>query len=292
MKEEKNFLIKDFIVILVLLLTFILFKSYSILAFLIYQLFISIISLLSKFKKEKKYKGIISLVISFIMLLLTVSSFLIILKQPIKYSLLNIIFILLLFIVKYITTCFYIIKGRNNQEGLIGYANTISNLDLIMCLICIIVPIISIFSKYLNILKYSEYIGYTLISLFTIYKCLKIFKNSILFLEDKTIEIDKFLEEVNNRKEVNKIEHYKIINYGGISKLSLNISFQNNINLTDFVSIVIMIEDYLLKKYDIVIIKNINQDMKRVNKNARNSGSRDSKKHPKAKNTKKKNKKR
>ena len=144
-------------------------------------------------------------------------------------------------------------------------------------------------------LRYADRIGAVIICIFVVYYALRILVRSFKFLEEEQEEkiTGTITEEVNKCKEVKNITKINILSNGGIRKIDIDLKLQPKIGLTDLITFVVTLEDYLLKYSDyasVTIVKHVNRSGAR--KNARNSGSSNSKKGTKKKSTKSKSKKR
>lgn len=284
MKEVKKILFIEIIILIIKLIGIYFTKSTALLANSLLDILLIIISiLLLKNKNNKTYKNILSSLISFIFILLSLGVIFISMITNYVPSLWVILFVIIPLILRYITSCFYTTINYQKKSGLIGYSNITSNLEFYSYLIIIITTITNHLTKWLPILKYSSRIGTVLIAILLIIKCLKHINNS---LNNKIEKQDKIAD-----KNIIKINNYNINYYGGYKKINLNIQLKNNLSLIDLNSFILSLQDYLLKKYDVVEITT-KEEMKQVNYYARNSRSRNSKTNTKKQNSKQKNKKR
>lgn len=298
--EIKKFIITDIIILLIKILSGLLCKSLTIIASAYYDLALIIISLIVLLSKEnKRYKGVLSSLLSFILIIGSILLIFISFIIPIWYpSLFTILFIIICLLANYLVKCYYINKNYQRKKGLLSFNNINSTIDFIITGIIIITPILSKLSHFLPILKYADRLGVICISSLTIIRCLKIILRSINFLEDQELnKISK--EEISSREEVNKIENISINSFGGLNHLTISLRLNESISMLDINTFIINLEDYILKYVDIISIKmtnglqkkKIKRPVRSLKQDARNSRSRNSKTNPKKKNTRKKNKK-
>ena len=299
MKEVRNFIIVDLIVLIITVLSGFICKSNTMLALGILELLLLFTSLcVVKRRENTKFKGIISSLISFIFILCSLGFLLYVFKSCVlKPSLWLLLFLVISIIVKYLIGCFYTNVNYQKRKGILSYGNFNSSLDFVVYGIILATLILGKVSKWVGIFKYADRVGVVLIVLLIIYKAIKIIKNSFGYLEGE--ELRKVVEdEITSRSEVKKIERILVNSFGGIRHVTIDILLNENVSLVDINTFVITLQDYLLKFGDVVDINMINGVEKKKPKvrskkqDARNSGSGNSKTNTKKKNTKKKNKKR
>lgn len=301
MKEVRNFIIVDVIVLLITLLGGFVCRSNTMLALGILELLLIITSLCVVRRRENtKLKGIISSLFSFIFILGGLLFILYTFNTKVLYpSFWIILFMVITLIVKYLIGCFYTNINYQKRKGILSYGNLNSTLDFVIYGILLATLIFSKCSRWLSILKYADRVGVVLIVLLVIYKAFRIIKNSFGYLEGE--ELKKVVEdEITSREEVKKIERILVNSFGGVRHITIDILLNERISMVDINTFVITLQDYLLKFGDVVDINMINGVEKKKSKprvrslkqDARNSGSGNSKTNTKKKNTKKKNKKR
>lgn len=299
-KEVKIFILVEVILLALKVLAGIVCNSNTMLASAILEIVLITSSLfVLKQRDNKKYKGIISSVYGFIVILLGLGiTFYSVVSDIKKVSWLILLFIFISVLVRYIVGCFYSNTNYKKKKGILGYTNLNSNTDFYIAGILLVVLILSKLSKWVNILKYADIIGTVLVSLFVIYKGIKIIKNSFRYLEDKENEFIEYEKEINDRKEVKRLISINTYAFGGLRKAKCNLVLSDSLTMIDVTSFVVTLQDYLLKIADVVEV-NLLADIKpkkpkvrSLKQDARNSGSRNSKTNTNKKNTKKKNKKR
>jgi divalent metal cation (Fe/Co/Zn/Cd) transporter len=127
---------------------------------------------------------------------------------------------------------------------------------------------------------------------------MKIIKNSFNYLEEDSLILDEYKEEIMKRSEVKKFVNFKLNSFGGLRKISCNIILNDSLTLIDLTSFVVSLQDYLLKIANVVEINLLEEVKKKkikvrsLKQDARNSGSGNSKKNTNKKHSKKKNKRR
>lgn len=303
MKVVKNFIIIDFIVLLIKVLGGILCSSKTMLASAVLDISLIISGLIvCNSKENKKYKGIISSIIGLVIIILSLLMiFYSIITDIKKTSLLILIFIILSLIIRYIAVCFQTNASYQRKKGLLTYAKLNSTIDFVSYGVILGALILMKISKWVKILKYADILGTIIISGFAIYKGIKIISKSIKYLENKDEDkIDEYIEEIKTRKEVKKVEKLEVLAYGGIKNINCNLILNDGISVVDVNTFVITLQDYLLKFSDSVKIslvqkvepKRVKVKVRSKKADARNSGSRNSKTNPKRKNSKQKNKRR
>lgn len=300
MKEVKSFIISEVIICLLKVVGGFLCNSYTMLTSSLFEIFLVIISLcVINGKDNKKYKGIISSVLGFIMILGSLGIIFVSNVVSVqKVSFWIILFVIILILIKYLVSCIYTNTSYQKKSGILTYGNVNSNVDFYVYGVILGTLVLSKLSKFFSIFKYADRLGTILIAGLVIYKGIKIVKNSFNYLENKETKItDEYKKEITDRREVKKLVKLDTISFGGINYAKCSIDLTKGITLLDVNSFVITLQDYLLKIADVVKINLVESGLKkklkvRSNQNARNSGSRNSKTNTKSKNIKKKNKKR
>lgn len=297
MKKIRSFIICDIVVILIKLIAGYFGHSLTLLSSIIYDLFIIITSLLAaKANSEKvKTRSIFTSIYAFLIVLVAMGMIYIDFKLSIlRPSLVILVFLLICIITNYVVTVYKTNSSYMKREGLLGYSAKNSNINIIIYIITVATIILSKLKGLWKYFVYADRLGVILISLLLIYYALRIiirgFKNTEEIEEKITQSIN---EEVNKCKEVKNVTKVDINDLGGIRRIDLDVKLQDGIILTDLITFIITLEDFLLKNSDlasVTLVKNVNRKV--VRKNARNSGSTNSKGSTKKKNTKKKNKKR
>ncbi len=301
MKDVKKIIIVDLIILIIKLIGGILCHSYTMLASMILEIGIILVSLfLYKKSDNKKYKGIISSLIGFILILACL--FLIyygLVNEIKKTSWLIIIFVLLVVIVRYITSCFTTNISYQKKEGLLLIGKINSSIDFVNYGVVLGALILTKLGKWIKIFKYGDILGMIIISLLVIYKGIKIIVNSFKYLEDKNnLDVSNYVTEIEKNKEIKSVEKLEMTSFGGFNYAHLNIILKDSVSMIDVNTLVLNIQDYLLKISDMVRVNLVKKTVVRKAKvrskklDARNSGSGNSKTNTKKKNTKKKNKKR
>lgn len=297
-KDYNAYLIMDFIIIGLKVLAGVFGHSLALLATILFDVVVIITSFIAFRSKEKTTRGrmVGTAFYSFIVCLLSIFYVFITFKIKImKPSLLILIFLLLCLVLNYVTTVYKSNVSYSKKEGILGGSNKNSSVNIIMYIVVLASVIISKWGSLWKQLRYADRIGATIISLFTIYYALRILVRSFKFLEEELEEKlnGVITEEVNKCKEVKNITKINILSNGGIRKIDIDLKLQPGIGLTDLITFVVTLEDFLLKYCDFAsvnLVKHINRSGAR--KNARNSGSTNSKKSTKKKSTKSKSKKR
>lgn len=300
MKEVKTFIITEIIIAILKLLAGVVCHSYTMIASCLLEIVLILSSLLVvKRKDNKKYKGIISSIWGFIIILLGLGMiFWSIIGKTQKVSWLILLFLFICVLARYMAGCFYSNNNYRKKNGILGFSNINSNTDFYMAGIIIVVLILSKISKWVEIFKYADVVGTILISLYVILKGIKIIKNSFGYFEDKKIELEEYENEIKNRSEVKKLVSITTNAFGGIRKARCNIVLKDTLTMIDVTSFVVTLEDYLLKIADVVEVNLLDEikpkkpKVRSLKQDARNSRSGNSKTNTKKKNTAKKNKKR
>lgn len=290
MKDIKGIFIGNVIILLISVLGAVLLKSNILVSSSLFQLAVVIKLLISVKKKESK---VFSILTSAIGLLEVIASIYVIyftyLGCYTKESFLLILIVLLNIIIRYAVLTFYTTSAYQKRLGLISISYLNSNMDFIINGIIIATLVLTKCSKFFKVLSYSDLIGVGVISLITIYYGLKLIVNSF---NQKEIEVsESFIEEIDKRQEVKKIDSISVFKIGGVRKLYLNVQLTDGMSLVNTSSFLVTLNDYLLKISDVGLV-NMTNGKKRAEKIARNSRSGNGTKSTKKKNTRKKNKKR
>ncbi len=297
-KDFRNYLIMEFIIISLKVLAGVFGHSLALLATILFDVVVIVTTFIAFGSKEEttRLKMVGTAFYSFIVCLLSILYVYLTFKSKImKPSLLILIFLLLCLVLNYVITVYKSNTSYNKKEGLLGGSNKNSSVNIIMYIVVLASVILSKWGSLWKVLKYSDRVGATVISVFTIYYALRILVRSFKFLEEEQEEklTGAITEEVNKCSEVKNITKINVLSNGGIRKIDIDLKLQPKIGLTDLITFVVTLEDYLLKYCDlasVTLVKHVNRSGAR--KNARNSGSTNSKKSTKKKSTKKKNKKR
>jgi divalent metal cation (Fe/Co/Zn/Cd) transporter len=301
MKKIKNFIIFDFIVLLLKVVGGIVTHSYTFLASGILDVVLIISYLVICKKDNNKIKGILTSIYGLLIILSGLSIIFVGFITEIKRtSLFLIIFIILTLICRYLITCFYTNSSYQKKKGLLTHSYMISNYDFYSYGVIIVAMVLMKVSKWVDVLKYADRIGTILIAALIIIKGFKIIKNSFNYMEDLEEIIEKeYLLEIGKREEVKYVSRVDVFATGGLRAVECDITLRDGISLIDVNTFVVNLQDYLLKLGDVVTINLV--EAKKMRKkpkvrskkqDARNSRSGNSKKNTKKKNTKKKNKKR
>ena len=298
MKEVRKIIIVDLIILLIKLVGGLLCHSLTMLASMLLEVSVILVSLfLYKKSDNKKYKGIISSVIG--LLIILSGLFLIyygVVSKVRNTSWFIILFVFLVAITRYIISCFSTNMSYQKKEGLLVIGKLNSTVDFVTYGIVLGALVLTKLSRWVKIFKYGDILGMILISLLVIYKGIKVIINSFKYLEEKNnIDLDSYIKEVEKNKEIKSVEKLEINSYGGFNYAHLNIMLKEGVSMIDVNSLVITIQDYLLKISDLVRINLVKKTVIRKAKvrskkaDARNSRGRNSKTNTKKKNTKKKN---
>ncbi len=330
MKDKKSIIIGCLIVLIIKVAGGILTHSYTFTSSAILEGTLLTYFLLSNKKESKKAHGILTSLIGFVILLLSLGiTLLSIINKPTKPSFFIILFVVICVLLKYALTSLRINSTYNKKQGLLATSNINSNLEFVTYGIILGSLIITRLGRFFKYLYYGDKLGTILICLITIYYGLRLIINSIKFMEDKEIIIsDEFKEVITSREEIKKLDSLTVNNYGGLRIANAKIEVKDGISIVDINTFAVTLEDYLLKISDVVDVYMTNAIEKKKNKakvvskkeeaikqakskkksstsssnqskgkgsskkNARNSGSRNSKTSSKKKNNKKTNKKR
>lgn len=302
MKEVKAFILAELLIAIIKIIGGLVCNSYTILTSSIYDIVLIIISLiLVKHQDNTKSKGIISMILGFIIIILGLGiGFLGIVADVKKISWFILLFIILSLLIRYIISCFYTNINYQKKKGLLSYGNINSNLDFYNVGVIIGVLVLSKLSKWVDIFKYADKLGTMLIVLLIVYKGIKVIFSSVKYLEDKIeVTYDDEKNEILKRDEVKKIDKFEVTSFGGVKSLRCEIQLKDGISMIDVNNFIVTLQDYLLKSADVVSIvlsdpnkKRIKPKVRSLKQDARNSRSGNSKTNVKKKNPTKKNKKR
>ncbi len=301
MKDVKKIIIVDLILMLIKLVGGILCHSLTMLSSMLLEISVILISLfLYKKSENKKYKGIISSIIGIIIILSSLFLIYYGVTSDIKTtSWFIILFVFLIAITRYITSCFNTNMSYQKREGLLLIGKVHSTIDFVTYGITLGALILTKLSKWVKIFKYGDILGMIIISLFVIYKGIKVIVNSFKYLEEKNnLNLNTYITEIEKNKEIKSVEKLEINSYGGLNYAHLNIILKEGVSMIDVNTLVLSIQDYLLKISDMVRVNLVKKTVIRKAKvrskkaDARNSRSRNSKTNVTKKNSKKKNKKR
>ncbi len=301
MKDVKKIIITDLILLLVKLVGGLLCHSLTMLSSMLLELSVIVISLfLYKKSDNKKYKGIISSLLGFLIILS--SLFLIyygVVSDIKNTSWFIILFVILLAIIRYIVSCFMTNVSYQKREGVLLIGKMHSTIDFISYGVILGALLLTKLSKWVKIFKYGDILGMIIISLFVIYKGIKVIVNSFKYIEEKNnIDLSTYVTEIEKNKEIKSVEKLDLTSFGGLNYAHLNITLKEGVSMIDVNTLVLSIQDYLLKISDVVRVNLVKKTVIRKAKvrskkaDARNSRGRNSKTNTKKKNTKKKNNKR
>jgi len=310
MKNIRAILIADIIVLFIKIFSGYLVDSNALIFSGLFELIIAVYLIFSMFKKNNTFKNIITLLMSIVIVggvgYRLFISFRVLIGKISEHvgidgltlpSLWIILFLLLILIVRYIVQVFITAKAFNNKGGLLSISNIKSNTDFYMVGIILLSVILSHLGKIkaLSFLLYSYILGEIIILLFVLVKGIKLLISSIKALGKEFIIPEEYRNEIQNRKEVKRINNLSISNFGGIRISKVVIELNGNVSMIDANTFVLTLQDYLLKISDVVEIwlgssNNIigNAMQRRIN-NAGNSRGRNSSSNSKRKNNRKKN---
>ena len=292
-----------FIVILLKVLGGLLTKSYTMLTSSLLDLLLIIVSKVAMIKGEDtKGRRVISTILGLVMILSGIIMIVFSIKYPFgKVSAWIILFAIVTMIVKYMANCYYTNVNYRRKVGMLSYGNINSSLDFIVFAMFIVIMIISKCSRWLEILKYADVVGTILVAGYIGYRGLLVVVHSIKKRDEE--KINKVLEgykvEIQDRKEIKKVERLSLVNYGGLNYVKCGVVLSDGISMIDVNSFMVTLQDYLLKIADVAKIDAVDPNSKpkhvkvrSLKEDARNSRSRNSKTNSKKKNSTKKNKKR
>ena len=299
----KNFIIVDLVILIIKVISGLLCHSYSMLASAVLELLLLIATLFIYIFNDKfKGLGVINSLVSFLCMVGTSLIIFVAAINDIKItSLWILLFLTIIMIIRYITTCFYTNMSYQKRKGLLLVGSLSSTVDFVIYGIIILAMILMKISRWVSVLKYADIAGAVLISLYVFYKGIKIIKNSFASLENKEIVInEKCIDEIAKRKEVKSVEALTLINFNGIRYVKCDLLLNDGVSMVDVNSFVITLQDYLLKFAEVVrvnliekkVFKPKHAKVRSKKQDARNSRSGNSKTSPKKKNNKSKNTKR
>jgi divalent metal cation (Fe/Co/Zn/Cd) transporter len=252
--------------------------------------------------EDTKGRRVITTLLGLVMILSGIIMVIFSIKYPFgKVSAWIILFAILTMIVKYMANCYYTNVNYKRRVGMLSYGNINSSLDFIALVMFVVVMILSKCSRWLEILKYADVVGTILIAAYIGYRGLLIVVHSFKKNEEEKINqvLEKYKVEINDRKEIKKLERLSLVNYGGINYVKCGVVLSDGITMIDVNSFMVTLQDYLLKIADVAKIDAIDPNVKpkhikvrSLKEDARNSRSRNSKTNSKKKNSTKKNKKR
>lgn len=154
--------------------------------------------------------------------------------------------------------------------------------------------ILTLFSRWLDILKYTDILAGGLIAAYLIFRSIRFIV--ISFKGEDTLNEKDIKDALSKEKIIASTNKVIMAKYGSSYKLTLDISLKKEISMVDAYSSILEIANKLFKKFKnieiISIYKSPIKEKKGALKNARNSGSRNSKKSTKKRDPKQKNKKR
>ncbi len=330
MKDKKSLVIVCLVVLVIKVLGGILTKSYTLTSTGILEAVLLTYLLLSAKKSSKKYDGIITSLMGLVIILLSLALLFLSIIYPVtKPSFFIILFVVICILAKYAVTSLRINSTYNKRKGLLSISDIRSNLEFYTYGVVLGSLIITRLGRFYAPLKYADKLGTFLITGVTVYYGLRLIVSSIKYMEDKEVTLpENYEEEISKREEVKKFESVTVRNFGGLRIATANIEVKETISLVDVNTFTVTLEDYLLKKVDVVEVNMVNtvggpkkknkpkvvskkaeaiqaakakknkpnnsrpSNNKGSKKNARNSGSRNSKTSSKKKNNKKNNKKR
>ncbi len=292
-----------FIVILLKVLGGLLTKSYTMLTSSLLDLLLIIVSKVAMIKGEDtKGRRIISTILGLVMILSGIIMIVFSIKYPFgKVSAWIILFAIVTMIVKYMANCYYTNVNYRRKVGMLSYGNINSSLDFIVFAMFIVTMIISKCSRWLEILKYADVVGTILVAGYIGYRGLLVVVHSIKKRDEEKINqvLEGYKVEIQDRKEIKKVERLSLVNYGGLNYVKCGVVLSDGISMIDVNSFMVTLQDYLLKIADVAKIDAVDPNSKpkhvkvrSLKEDARNSRSRNSKTNSKKKNSTKKNKKR
>lgn len=304
MKEVKSFIIADFVLFLLKGIGGFFCHSYTMVASGFYDLLL-ILSACFLFKKSenKKFKGILSALWGFLLIL---SGLGIVFWSEIakieKTSCFVLLFLFFSLIIRYLVSCYFTNKSYQKKKGLLSFGVIYSSVDFYHYGVILLAFLFMKLSGWISLFKYADRLGVLCIVLLFVIKGIRIIIRSFQCLEEKAEETisEDVKEEIIGRKEVKKLESLQLSSFGGLRRVDCSIQIHENVRMLDINTFVVTLQDYLLKIADVVKITLVDKKavvkkkpkVRSLKQDARNSGSRNSKTNVKKKNTKKKNKKR
>lgn len=304
MKEVKSFVIADFVLFLVKGIGGFLCHSYTMMASGLYDLVLVLSScFLFKKKENKKYKGILSALWGFFIIL---SGLGIVFWSEIaeieKTSLFVLLFLLVSLIIRYVVSCYFTNTSYQKKKGLLSFGVIHSTVDFYNYGVILVALVLMKMTGWFSIFRYADRLGTICIVALLVIKGIKIIFRSFRYLEEKVEDVigEEIKEEIVARTEVKKLDTLQMSSYGGLHRVDCAIQIHENVRMLDVNTFVVTLQDYLLKIADVVKITLVDKKavvkkkpkVRSLKQDARNSGSRNSKTNAKKKNTKQKNKKR
>ena len=299
MKDLKQFIIVEIVLILIKAVAGFLCHSYTFLASSFYEFFLLFISIVTlKDRKNKKYKSIISSFTSFLFFMGSLSIVFISFIDNIQYpSWFLILFLLLCLLVRYTVCCFTTNINYTKKKGILTFSGITSTMDFFLYGIMLCSLILSKLSSHISILRYADRVGVCLIFILLFIRIFSIIRRSFTRLHEEDYILDaSILKEVEKSKEVDKLHSVHVSEMGGIRFIKVHLLLKNSLAIMDLNSFIITLQDYLLKYGDVVGIylldkEKMKKKVRSKKEDARNSRSRNSKTNPKRKNPSQKNKK-
>ena len=302
MKEMKVYIVVDIIIFLLKVVGGFLTHSYTMMVSGVYDLMLVIGTIIVS-TGHKSNKGLSIFTICLGILSLSSAGGLVALawtRDIVKTSLWVILFVVLSLLLRYIVSCFYTNISYQRKRGLLSYGNIVSNLDFYNYGVILLALVLMKISKWVAWLKYADRFGTALLSIMLIVRGFKLFKNSFECLSGKELKVsEEVITEIKERKEVKGVGKINLRYYGGMRSVRCEVVLRDGISMVDVNSFVVTLQDYLLKLADSVRINMVDKEfvpkkakVRSLKQDARNSGSRNSKKGSKGKNNKKANKKR
>lgn len=297
-KLIKNNIFIDFINIIIKFIIAILGNSRSLLADSLFN-----VSTLSKKvfvgtnkKESKNINNIISIIIGAIIVFMGTSLiFDVFISKSYKSSWYVLVISIILILFKNLSNSYIYADGFNSNEKMIT-SNRDYTLEMIIPWLVVVSYLISKLSNVLEIFKYSDSFVAVIISLLNIFIGIKLIVFNFRNLANDLILDEKALKEnISKISLIKSINKFKLINYGGLYKINLDISIDKDIDSVKAYPNILGLCTTIFKTYSNIEIIELSKSPykeRRIVKNARNSRSRNSKTNPKKKNTKKKNSKR
>ena len=279
MKDNKKFLIITILIIAFKLLGGFLCKSNAFIMSAVMDiiLFVNILLLLKEWKNNK-VKGVISSIWGFVIIIGSILlGTLVMLPHNNKVSMWIIFFLILTLMMRQLVNILYTAFNYGRRKGVIGYSYLNSSYDLFTAGVVLVSAILSKFAGKVSFLKYSDNIGMLIMVALICFFGLKIIIRSFKYLANKEIDFTKYISEVSNRSEVKDFISINLNSFGGINNAMCTLVLTPNLELVDAATFVVSLEDFLLKEVDLVEVNIV--EKARGNNNARNSGSRNSKKY-------------
>ena len=268
MKDKKSIVIGCLIVFVIKVVFGILTHSYTFTSSAILEAILLTYFLLSNKKESKKIHGLLTSLIGIVIIILSLGiTLLCIINKTTKPSFFLILFVAVCVLLKYALTSLKVNTTYNKKIGLLATSNINSTLEFVTYGIVLGSLIITRCGRFWKYLYYGDKLGTVLICLITVYYGLKLIVNSIRYMEDKENVIpEEFIEEINKRDEIKKLESLTVTNYGGLRLAHAKVELKETISLVDINTFAVTLEDYLLKKSDVVEVHMTNGIEKKKNK--------------------------